>query len=417
MRSHLTAFGVGAGLSLLAAGLFALIAPKLASSTGDEDGVHIVNIGRGESGTFRIRDGRLDLEATWKGEFAFSADGRSLNALKGELAVVSKTDGVERKAVFKKRDDEIVATVNRDGAEIVAENDAAQEAADLLQLLSRSSGVNAQSRVKAMLSEGGKERVMTEIGALRGAHATSAYVEELANAASLSQTEVASLLEKLRGLESDYAKRNALSALIRTQKLNEQSVAAALDVAGSIEADHEVRLIVEEISENDLAGRMPSLAVDLIGKIENDHEVRLAIAALLESDRVSGEAAARALALAAERIEGDYELRLAVEAAGDRIKSPPVAAAALRAIEAIEGDHDRRLAIEELAGRIGPEAEFWPAVINAAASVGGDYERRLAIEAVASSAPQREDLRAALQKAAETISSDHERRLAFEAID
>ena len=40
MRSHLTAFGVGAGLSLLAAGAFALIAPKIARGVDDGDGGH-----------------------------------------------------------------------------------------------------------------------------------------------------------------------------------------------------------------------------------------------------------------------------------------------------------------------------------------------------------------------------------------
>ena len=417
MRSHMTAFGVGAGLSLLVAAVFALVAPRIADAVKDEDGVHVVNIGHGESGSFKIKEDALNVEADWKGDFAFAADGRTLTSLSGKLEVNAKSKAGQRKAIFEKRDGSIVATAFLDGKEIPSGEAEITAASDLLQLFAQSSGVNAESRVKAMMNEGGKERVIAEIRMLKGAHAVSAYVETLAEMTTLSKADIASLLDSVRTLNSDYAKRNAISALVRTQALDDQTTGELLEIARTIDGDHEIRLIVEELAESGFGKRNLDLAADLIGEIDNDHEIRLAISSILESDNLSMEAAARALDIAAKTIEGDYELRLAIEAAEEKVRSPNVGEAALRAAEKIVGDHDRRLAVEEIAEELDDRSALWPELIGSAAKVGDDYERRLALEAISSSAPRTDEIRAALRDAAETISSEHERRLALESLN
>ncbi|NWG91543.1 MAG: hypothetical protein HXY21_03410 [Parvularculaceae bacterium] len=417
MRSHMIAFGVGGGLALVAAGALALIAPKFAERHDGGDGFHIVNITDGGRGSFHLKDDALDVSAEWKGDFSFAADGRSLTALTERLEVASKDQNGERKAVFENRKGAIVARAFKGDRETPAGADADREAGDLLQLFARSSGVNADSRVKAMLTAGGKARVIEEIGALVGGHAVGAYVEALAAEAALDDADVRVLAARVKGLTSDYAKRSALGALLTTQELSEASIAAIIDVAKTIEGDHELRLIVEQLAEKKISERNFAIASRLIDEIEGDHEVRLAVSALLESENLDDADAARALKAAAAKIDGDHELRLALESADERLQDGEVGGAGLAVIAAIEGDHERRLAIEDFADSLEGESPHWIGLAEAAKGVSSDHERRLAVEAIYGAAPQSSDIRAALRQVAETIGSDHERRLALEALD
>jgi len=193
MRSHLTAFGVGAGLSLLVAGVFALIAPKIAANREDGEGVHVINIGDGDRGSFHLKDEGLDISAEWKGDFALAADGRSLSTLKDRLEITSKQKGVVRTAIFTRKGDAISVTTLLDEREEAQGAASGKEAADLLQRFARSSGVGAEARVKAMMALGGKAAVIDEIGKLEGSHAVGAYVEALASAATLEPADIKSL--------------------------------------------------------------------------------------------------------------------------------------------------------------------------------------------------------------------------------
>jgi hypothetical protein len=416
MRSHLTAFGLGAGLSLIAAGALAVFAPKLAAFGDEEDGVHVVNIGKGGNGSFHLKDETRDLAAEWKGDFEFAADGRSLTSLKKSLEILTKRDGDELKAVFTNADGAARAAYFKNDDEISGP-DGAAGAADLLQRFARSSGVNAGGRVKAMLASGGKEAAIAEIGLLEGAHATGAYIEELSGQAKLTDDDVFLLTDRIKSLDSDYAKRSALSALLTAQQLSDAAVAGIIDVARTIEGDHEVRLIVEDLAEKEISARNFSIATQLIDEIEGDHEIRLAVSALLESENLRGADAARALDVAAKVIGGDHELRLVLEAADGRLEDDDVGAAGLRLIAAIEGAHERRLAIEEFADALDGPSPHWLPLIEAATRADSDHERRLTLEAIRGAAPETDEIRAALKKAAGSIASDHERRLALEAVE
>ncbi len=417
IRSHLTAFGVGAGLALLAAGAFALIAPKIAEAEKFGEGVHVVNIGGGDRGSFHLKENAIEIEATWNGKFEFAAQGRSLSSLKGRLEIETGKDGAARKVEFSSRDGEVTKQVYVAGKSLPPGPEADGVAADVLQLFARSSSVNAEGRVKALLAEGGKEAAIEEIANLVGGHATGAYIEALAHAAPLTSADVSALAARAAAVESDYSKRTAIVALLNVKDIDQSAAAEILRAAKAIESDHELRLIVEKLTEKPLGDRQLDTVVSLIEGIDGDHEVRLSIAALLKSGNVSDDAAAKALELAADSIDGDYELRLAVEAAGERVRNEAVGAAAIDAIGSLDGAHDRRLAIEAIADLLGAQSSNWKPLIAAAAAIDGDYERRLAIEKIASSAPDEPDIRAALRKAAESIPSDHERNLALRALD
>lgn len=416
MRSHLTAFGVGAGLSLLAAGAFALIAPQVIRAKRGADGDHIVNISHGDSGSFQFKTGDRNISAEWKGDFDFAADGRSLNSLQGRLEVVSKEGGVDWKAVFEPKDGVIAARVFKDDEALDAGEAADRKAADLSQLFARTSGVGAKDRVAALIAAGGKARAIEEISALIGEHAVGAYIEALAEATALSDDDVRAITGRVKGLESDYAKRKALAALLVSQELSDAAIAEIVEAAKSIEGDHELRLIIEELADGDLGGNAFSAATALVAEIDGDHEVRLAVSALLGNAALKAGDAARLLEIAAASIDGDHEMRLVVEEAESRLAEPAVAAAVMTAIGAIESAHEKRHAIEGAAAALDDEGP-WVALIGLTTTVNGDHDRRLAIEALNSEAPETDEIRAALRKAAESIGSDHDRRLALEALE
>lgn len=415
MRSHYTAFGVGAGFALLALGAVALFGSHSGGSGANGDGVHIVNFGDGDRGSFRLRDDDLDFDASWTGEFAFAADGRSLTSLDGRLEVTSNVGGVKKNAEFSDKSGVIDTRYEIDDAEQTGEA-AATGAADLLQAFARASGVNAQSRIAALLATGGAPAAIDEIEKLTGAHAVGAYVEALAAETTLNSADIIRLAEIVTRIDSDYAKRRAISAMLRAGAHDEAATLALLTIAGTIEGDHELRLLVDEFSQQKFDADGFRIVMALIEQIKDGHEVRLAVGAMLASENIDNAAAARVLDLAAKKIEGDYELRLVVDAAEERLGDDAVAAAAIAALDKIGAAHDRRLAIEGLADALPKSAAVWPALAAATAGIDEDFEKRLAIEAVAEKAPANEECRKALAAAAATIGSDDERKLALETI-
>lgn len=416
MRSHLTAFGLGAGLVLLAGGVLAVVGPRFIEIDGDEDGVSVANLEDGDSGSFQLQDGKRAVAAKWTGDFLFAADARSLTSLSKSLEVEVKEGDLLRKAVFENRDGKVAVSAFKDDTALSgAEADA--EAAALLQTFARSSGVNAGQRLKAIIAEGGKAAAVAEIGALTGGHAAGAYIDALAESATLDDDDVEILSRGVAKLTSDYAKRQALAALLENQKLGQAGLQSVLTAARTIESDHEVRLIIEALSESGMSSASAAAATALIADINSDHEIRLAVEALTGSKALDGASAARAVAAAVAAIEGDYEKRLVIEAAATRLGEADMAGAAIGAAGAIKGAHERRLAIETIAENLETGSADWLALIALAAAIDGDHERRLAVEALAGHAPRNSETKAALAAAAASIGSDHDRRLAQDALE
>lgn len=416
MRSHLTAFGLGAGLALLGVGAVVIAGPQFIDVEPSE-GVSISTVSDGPTGSFQISSDGVKFSAKWRGDFAFKPDGHALQSLDESLEIERREGGKMVRAVFNSGDGAIKATLYHDGKEAPAGADADREAADLLQRFARASGVKAEERVKAIIAEGGKAAALAEIEALTSGHAVASYVEALAATVRLTDADASLLAGRAARLDSDYSKRVALTALLGADSLSAAAVADIVKAADTIEGDHELRLIVEALADNKATAAALNAAPALIARIEGDHETRLALTAMLEADKVAAADAAKALDAAVGKLESDHELRLIVEAAAGKAKAPEIAAAAVRAIEAIEGAHDRRLAIESLADELPEASEQWMALIKLASAIDGDHERRLAIETLAERAPKSDAIAAALKEAAQSIGSDHDRRLALEALE
>jgi hypothetical protein len=415
MRSHLTAFGLGAGLVLLAGGVLAIVGPRFIEIDGDKDGARVVNLSDGDSGSFQLKDGGLAVAARWKGDFAFAGDGRSLTELARSLEVEIKEGESVRKAIFELRDGKIVVTASLDEKPLEGA-DADAEAAALLQTFARASGVNAEQRLKAIIASGGKGATLDEIGALSGGHASGAYIGALARLATLNDDDIVRLAGLIGAFRSDYAKRQSLVSLLENQKPSETGLKALIAAAASIGSDHEVRLIVEALADREMSPENAAAATALLSAIESDHEIRLAAEALLASEAVRNPEAVTVIAAALGAVKSDYELRLVIEAAAKRLGDAEVAAAVIKGAEAIKSAHELRLAIDTIAGNLEEASPSWPALIALAKGVGSDHERRLAVEALAGKAPKSPQVRAALADLAASIASDHDRRLAQDAI-
>lgn len=402
MKSHLTAFGLGAGLVLLAAGVLAIVGPRFIEIDDDDDGVSVVNFDDGDSGSFQLKEGGLALAAKWRGVFEFSGDGLSLTALDRSLEVEVKDGGDVRKAVFENADGKVkVSAFRNDQSLSGAAADA--EAAELLQRFARSSGVNAEQRLKAIIGASGKAAAIEEVGALTSGHAASAYIGALAEMATLNDADIARLSPQIAAQKSDYAKRRALAALLERQKLSDAGLQDVLAAAKSISGDHELRLIVEALAENEMSPVSAAAATALLGDIESDHEVRLAAEALIQGGALKPSDAAQAAGAALAAIEGDYEKRLVIEAAAARLDDAGMAAALIAGADGVKGAHERRLAIEKIGENIGEQSPSWPALIALVKGVDGDHERRLAVEALAAHAPKSAEVRAALSEAAAAL--------------
>jgi len=241
-RSHLTA--MAAGLVVLALALLVLMAGL--AIVGEGEGRNVIQFGGGDAGEFSLAEGDTRLEAVWAGEFAFAADGRGFERIDGRLEITETQDGVAERAVFKGDDDLESTTYEVDGAARPAE----PGAFDLLARFVRTSGLEADARIEALLAAGGAEAALDEIARLPGAYSKRVYAVALAEGGPLSEEALAALIAAAGDLPKDYDRRQVIEALADAQSMSAPNVAALAAAAAALEDPREARLAIAAIAEH-----------------------------------------------------------------------------------------------------------------------------------------------------------------------
>jgi beta-lactamase regulating signal transducer with metallopeptidase domain len=289
--------------------------------------------------------------------------------------------------------------------------------AKLIPTVVRESAIGAEARVRRLRAKGGAGAVLGEIAHIQSSYARSVYVRELAASGKLSSDEMTHALKLVAAIDSDYEKRNALSALVNLQPLDAGQQKLVLAQAGSIGSDYERAEL--------LVGLLPQLAksadvrrawLDAASGIASDYEHRRVLSALLEAGVVD-DATLATIVDAAATIGSDYERRsLLTDAAGRTTDAERFAAAYGAAAAKIGSDYERREALMALVRAEGFGKTASRAVLDGAAGIGSDYECRELLVALAERMPRDADLVARYREVAGRLSRN-EREQAERALD
>ncbi|MEM9495735.1 MAG: hypothetical protein AAGA09_07000 [Pseudomonadota bacterium] len=384
---------------------------------GEERSVQHVE--SGDEGEFILKDEGRFLKAKWRGPFKVSASGADIEKLERYLEIFLKKDGVERRAVFKRDDEDEISRrlyVDNEKQPVSAETD--EEIAVLLKGFLRASGMNAKERVAALVRIGGADAVLEEIALLEGDHALRRYVMALTKTADLDAEQIDALIGYASAIEGDHELSRSLQAILQYEDVPASLTPALLTAAASIDSSHDLRKLVEAIAKRPLDNETTDLALDMFRRIDSDHDLRQAALALLDNDALMEEGAPRILAAAARAIDSDHDMRTLLEiTAPDFTKNASFRDAWLDGLGSIDSDYDKRVSIERVVSAGGvARAEDWRALIDATEDIDGSYDKRLALVAIAEKFDAAPELLVAYRDAAEGIDSDFDRENALEAL-
>jgi beta-lactamase regulating signal transducer with metallopeptidase domain len=280
----------------------------------------------------------------------------------------------------------------------------------------RLTGIDADTRIKRMLADGGVPRVLAEVGLLRIDHVRGRYLATLSRLATFDDAQMAAVIAAVAKIGSDHEQRHALTALLGQSRISPANQAALLAAAGGIDSDFErSEWLIAAAGKLpvDSAGIAPWQAALLAS--DSDFERRRALQALIEH----GQPRAAAVSLALRSMRGmgsDFEQRSVLESAA---KSTALRSDAdyFAVVDAMGSDFERREALIALVHAGVPDVARSRGVIDGVRALDSDFERGEVLKALAEVMPNDPALIEAYRAATRAMASQHDRSQAEQALD
>ncbi len=354
-----------------------------------------------EDGSYSIsmRDGRDRLKVKSRGKVEFEDDRRVERLEVGaRFKVEERLDGIEhRLVVTPKADGSPDYSYRVDGQARDFDTEAETWLAGVLLRVFRSTGVDAERRVRSLFDQSGVEGVLEEVSFISSDSVIASYLghllalatessdltsDDLSNILKKARQQVdsdyhlAQLLESVpagrleepqvlesfvaaaRALESDYHLRQLLGSVLDRLYADPQPSPSTLDsllaAAREIESDHEVMQLLSQVAELHPADLdLPSNLVPLLRSIESDYSLHRALGGFLTPETSSENR--RILFSIAKNIESDHELsELLVEVASRSRPGQTFGKELFELLGVLESDHALGRAAEALGGILVP---------------------------------------------------------------
>jgi beta-lactamase regulating signal transducer with metallopeptidase domain len=401
-----------------------------------------------------IQVGRDDCTITVRaeGEPVFSDDDRDLRQISrnGYFEIEERSGRSRRRVELADDRGGLERRWFVDGREQPYGDEARAWLGDVLLVLVRRAGINAEARAVRILTTQGEDALIAEIAQLQSDHVAGLYYRVLFERGELGSAQVARLLadaaervdsdhelgrilatiaargpmdadvqqayvRATRSLDSDHEHSEALLALIAAGTLDAGAMDAILASVGHIGSDfNRARVLLMVGEQYPTARPLPAAYLDAVGGMESDHERGRVLTQLLERDRLSAADRARVLGVVA-RIESDHtrsQILIAVAAQGplDDVTRD----AFFSAVSGMGSDHDRQQVLTTVVAGVADEATTL-AVLDAARALASDHSKTQVLTAVAAKGPMSDRVRAAYLAAAQTIGSSSSRDRALRA--
>lgn len=250
----------------------------------------------------------------------------------------------------------------------------------------RMTGLQADTRTKRLLAEGGVPRLLAEIALLKSDSARADYLGQLFVQAKTDSVQTAQALKVMQTMESDFEKRRALTVALQQPQLDAANQAALLSIARDFDSDFErAEWLIEAAPKLPVDGENAAAWSQALIGFENDFERKRSLQALIEAGQPRGPAVAIALH-AIGGMENDFERRSILEtAAAAGVVLPDEGYFA--AVDAIDSDFERREALIALIRGAAPDVARSRAILDSARRMSSDFERGEVLKALAAAMP------------------------------
>ncbi|UCC74053.1 MAG: M56 family metallopeptidase [Gemmatimonadota bacterium] len=360
-----------------------------------------------------MRRGDCELNVDVSGEVTFNAEETEVVALSpgGELKIEEKRGRASRRLKMEAdRSGNLERRwwVDRDEQPYDAE--ARAWLGDMILVLFRRAGIQAQARAERILARDGVDGLLQEISYIPGDYVAGRYYGVLLSQADLDQETVRRVVRRAAAdINSDYELARILIAVAENHPLDETVQIAYVEAAGSIDSDFEQRRVLSAIMRREgLSPEVARVMLQAAVEIDSDFELASLLTDLAERYPLDREIPASYVA-AAKSIESDYELARVLDKLVERGDlSSASLSTVLEAAEEIDSDYELSRLLQRVARDYAFDDLTRPAFFRAADSVEADFERARVLSAVLKSEPLAEaDVEAVLESALE-IDSDHE---------
>jgi beta-lactamase regulating signal transducer with metallopeptidase domain len=354
-----------------------------------------------------------ELEVDLSGEITFSADETDIVALSpgGELEIEEKWGRLSRRL---KIDADRSGNLERrwwvDRDERPYDADARAWLSDVILVLFRRVGIDAEERAERILARDGVDGLSQEISYIASDHVAGIYYGVLLSQADLDLETVRRVVRQAaQEIDSDHTLARLLITVADNQPLDESVRIAYVEASGSIDSDFEQGRVLTAIFQREgLSPQVTRAMLEQATEISSDYELARLLIGLIESGSLD-DAMAADFFRAVATIDSDFEQgRVLAAALGSGMASQRSLDMALLTAADIDSDHELARLLIDVADRYPAEGEIPASYLAAAASIESDFElARVLAELVGRGDLSSASLAAVLEIAA-TISSDHE---------
>ena len=370
---------------------------------------------------FRVSDGNYTLRVRGEGNADLAPDGSGVLTMSrnGSLDVLMTRNGTNRRVVFTSTDGTIERQFFLEGEEQTWGPEADRFVAEVMPILLRETGINAQERVAWLIQNRGQSGLLDEIELINSDFAQRVYSVEYAKTATIAPADFDRLMLLAKNnLSSDFELRLTLNEVYNEQMPTGEQFVSLLGAGTNLNSDFETRLVLTHV-----VARMPNTPeaitayLDILTTIDSDFEMRLALSPMVTRGELADDLVARGIEVAGREIDSDFELRLVLGAAAPRVgTSDALARAYTSAATSIGSDFEHRLALTALADNAELTPEGWRLLIESAAGIGSDFECAILLQSVAPRLPRDDAVVAAYRATMNTIDADFEQQRAAGAL-
>lgn len=274
----------------------------------------------------------------------------------------------------------------------------------------RESGIGAPARVARFLKRGGPAAVLGEITRIEGAHGKRVYLAELFRTGGLDGAVARqALVQAAREIRSDY---DMASLLIGVQHLAADAATreAYFDAAATIQSDYELR---RALSAGLKSGRIePEILADALtaaATIDSDYELASLLVQVAKLQPLDVQTR-RPFFTALDGVGGAYERGRVLEALASRRDLPPdVLVAMLESAVRVRSDYERAQFLKRVAKGYVIDGGLRPSFFAAVDAIGSSYEKGQVLETVAARRDTPAESLVALLRSARAIAGAYER--------
>ena len=207
----------------------------------------------------------------------------------------------------------------------------------------RQGGIDAEKRVKTILTQHGVAGVLAEIDQITGDYAKRIYFEQLFKQANLDTAALRDVLHRMaRDISSDYEQAQLLTAVAPMLTGKEGAIQPFFDAVATIKSDYERSQVLKKLLKQETpSSALQVLVASSTKTISSDYERRGVLSALAKT-RIQSEEVLRLLLDSATEMSSDYEkATLLVEVSNAYTGDSRLKSAFLKAVETIKSDYER----------------------------------------------------------------------------